>query len=233
MKQTIIILHGWGLRASVYKKLEELFDKKKYQVFALDLPGFGEEPLVNKNMNLTDYVHFLNTFIKGKKLFKVIIIAHSFGGRIALKYSVEDPQIVSKLILTGVPVIRNISLLKWVMYNLIVVGGNVFKVFPYAIHSLIRKSLYFMIGEWDYYNAGPRKQVFRNIIGEDLIQYAKKIEVPVLLVWGEDDRMTPSSDVEKIKKFIPQAQSIIVPGVGHKLPYENPQVFYKAIEVFI
>ncbi len=66
MKQPILILHGWGLRASVYKELEKFFEKKKYQVFLLDLPGFGDEPLISSNMNLADYVHFLNEFIAKK-----------------------------------------------------------------------------------------------------------------------------------------------------------------------
>lgn len=232
-KIPIIILHGWGLKGSTYSMTAQLFEKKGYRVFLPDLPGFGSEPLISSSMDLSDYVTFLKKFVEKKKIAKFFLIGHSFGGRIALKYTALHEDSVSKVILTGVPIVRHLTWKKWIVYYLAFFGGAVFKMFPLAVKRFLQKILYFMIGEWDYYNAGPRKEVFKKIISEDLVQYAKKISIPVLLLWGKNDKLTPASDVAVIKKIIPQAQSVIVSNIGHKLPYENPEIFVKDVLSFI
>ena len=232
-RQPIIILHGWGLHGKVYGRLEMILKNEGYKVFVPDLPGFGAEPLQKPSMNLDDYVTFVHDFIARKKIQKVILIGHSFGGRVVIKYAWKYPHNVSKLILTGVPIIRKKSSIKQIAYLAAVLGGKVFSVFPKKPKEFFRKTLYFAIGEWDYYKSGPLKQVFKNIIGEDLVQYVQKIKIPTLLIWGKDDRLVAVSTVEKIKNYIPHAKVIIVSKTGHKLPYENAALFFEKILPFI
>lgn len=232
-KPSILLLHGWGLRAQVYKDLINILKEKGHSVYSLDLPGFGSEPLVHNNMALDDYIVFVRRFIEKRKLIKPIIIGHSFGGRVAIKYTWKYPDEVSKLILTGVPIIRHTSVIKKLAFVTAVLGGMIFKGFPKGTKQILRKALYRFIGEWDYYNAGKLQQVFKNIIEEDLIQYAREVHVPTLLIWGANDRLTPASDIKKIKKYLPHAQSFIIGNVGHKLPYTDPQLFFKAIQSII
>jgi len=232
-KKNIIILHGWGLSGKTYSRLIELFKKEGCLVFAPDLPGFGSEPLQKPSTELNDYVKFVHDFIMKHKMQKVILIGHSFGGRVAIKYAFEHPKNVSKLILTGVPVIRKKSLQKQLAFIAAIVGGKFLSLFPQTAREFFRKILYFMIGEWDYYKSGPLKQVFKNIIGEDLVQYIQKIKIPTLLIWGKDDRLVSASSVEKIKNYIPHAKVIIVSKTGHKLPYENAALFFEKVLPFI
>lgn len=228
-KNSIIILHGWGLCGDKYQALKKLLEEKGYKVFTPDLPGFGSEPLVNSNMVLDDYVVFLRKFIEKNKITKPILIGHSFGGRVAVKYVWKYPNDVASLILTGVPIIRHTTLKRKIAYIVAVVGGKIFKLFPKETKAFLRKILYTSIGEWDYYKAGPLQQVFKNIIGEELTMYAKNISVPTYLVWGAGDRIVPASDVSKIKKIIPHAVTMVVEGEDHKLPYISPKNFIKAI----
>lgn len=229
----IIILHGWGLNGQKYEKLSELLKKKGYKVSAPDLPGFGSEPLKSESMNLGDYVKFLDNLIKKNKISKPILIGHSFGGRIALRYAFENPSKVSKLILTGTPIIREKSFSKKIVYATAVIGGKIFKKFPNNLKERIRKILYFAIGEWDYYKAGSLKQVFKNIIGEDLIKYIKEIKIPVFLIWGENDKIVPAKYLKDIKKLNREVTCKTVPGIGHKLPYEKPEQFLEEIKSLI
>lgn len=231
--KTIIILHGWGLEGSKYRNLAALFKEKNFNVLNPDLPGFGSRPLVSSNMNLDDYVEFLNGFIRKNKIRKPILLGHSFGGRIAIKYAWLYPKKVDKLILTGVPIIRNRSLLKKIYFVLAIFFGIIFKFFPSFLKQKIRKAFYFAVDEWDYYNAGPLKQVFKNITEEDLGKYTKETNVPIFLVWGKDDKITPICDLSKIKKLNSSAKTVVVDGIGHKLPYENPKEFYKSLSNFI
>lgn len=233
MRDPIIILHGWGLRKTLYIPLANLLRKAGYGVHLLDMPGFGEEPLKTHSMNLDDYVEYVRQYMKINNILRVIFIGHSFGGRVALKYAWRYPKEVSRVIFTGVPIIREQSFYRLLLFLSAQLGGLVFRLFPRVVQLSMRKFLYFLLGEWDYYNAGSLKQVFKNIVNEDLIHYARELKTPTLLVWGKNDAITPVSTVAKIKKIMPEAQTVIISGVGHKLPYEKPGEFFKALKAFL
>src|SRR5437868_1870950 len=103
MKSPILILHGWGKTGSAYSAIQKLFEEKGYEVFAPNLPGFGSESLVKPVMNIDDYAEWVIEYLKKKKRKKVILIGHSFGGRISAKLTAFHPELVEKLILTGAP----------------------------------------------------------------------------------------------------------------------------------
>ena len=92
----IILLHGWGVDSSCFDDLMDSL-KEKYQVFAIDLPGFGKSVEPSDYYVLEDYVGLVEQFVNDKKLANPIILGHSFGGRIAIRYASRHR--VSKLIL--------------------------------------------------------------------------------------------------------------------------------------
>lgn len=222
-KFPVVILHGWGLRGSVYQKLVALLQKRGHRVFAPDLPGFGNEPLVHPSMAVDDYVVFVRSFMKKKRIKKPVVIGHSFGGRVAVKLAYRFPQEVNRIVLTGVPLTRDRSLPKKFWYIGAVVFGVVFSNFPQSVKNSLRKILYTMVGEWDYYKAGKLKQVFKNVVGEEMLPYLERISVPSILVWGENDMMTR----------VPHRKVTVVPRAGHTLPYQQPEAFVKAIGKFL
>lgn len=233
MKKNIIILHGWGLNGSKYSELEKVLQKKGYEVFAPDLPGFGSEALKSKSMKLDDYVDFVKEYIKKNDIKDIVLIGHSFGGRVCVKFAWMYPAYISKVILTGVPIIRNVTIKKRIAFLVAKSGKIALEKMPFSIKNLFRKILYKSIGEWDYYKSGNLKEVFKNIVNEDLRVYLKQLQHPVYLVWGEEDKFVPVSDIKKIKKLLPGCKSVVITNEGHSLPYKNPEVFYKAIEKFL
>lgn len=233
MSQSIIILHGWGLRGKTYARLEEILKKNGYSVFAPDLPGFGDEPLPSPSFKLSDYVAFIDDLLKKQKFDKPIFIGHSFGGRVSIKYAFTYPEKTKKIILTGVPIIREISFKKKIAFIAATLGGKVMKQFPLSFHNFFRKALYYWIGDWDYYKSGPLKQLFVNIIGEDLVQYITQLKVPVVLVWGKRDAIVPVSILDKVKKLVPNAEVVIMPDANHSPLRDNPEEFYEAIKPFL
>lgn len=232
MKKHVLILHGWGLQGSRYNDLVAQFPSS-YIVDTLDFPGFGNEPLPREDMNLSDYVEFVRNFLRAKRIKSVIIIGHSFGGRVGTKLAYQYPDTVEKLILTGTPIIRHIGFKQKVARIIAPIGKGFIETLPARIGELSRKALYKFIGEYDYLKAGKLKKLLTNVVNEDLTAYAHAITCPVLLVWGEEDTFTPASDVAAIQKIMPHAQGVIVPGTAHRLPYYNPELFVKAIESFI
>lgn len=233
MHSPILVLHGWRLNSTYYSSLLEILKKNGFQAYALDLPGFGEEPLRSKTMNLSDYVSFIKEYIDKKKWQKVTLIGHSFGGRVSLKYTSDNSDKVDTLILTGVPIIRDMSFKKKAQFVVASAGSKTLQILPKNLYEFLRKSLYYVIGEWDYYKSGELKGVFKNIISEDLIPFIKKVTVPTVLVWGEKDTITPTRFLSKIKDLNPNIITRVIPESGHSVIHKSPEEFYKTIKEFL
>src|SRR5436190_16862468 len=101
MTKTILILHGWGKTGPAYSEIQNIFEKKGYRVYSPDLPGFGNNPLQKDALVFDDYISFVHDYISKTKEKKVILLGHSFGGRIAIRFTALYPQMVASLILTG------------------------------------------------------------------------------------------------------------------------------------
>lgn len=232
MKKNVVILHGWGLDEYRYAELVKKFPSKEFRVFCPDLPGFGREPL-NNTKNLSDYVLFVKEYMKKHKIPSAIFIGHSFGGRIVVKLQYLYPELVQKMILTGVPIVRHFSIKKSIVSFVVFLGKLPSKALPITTQNIFRKIIYKILGEYDYYKAGKLKLVFTRIVNEDLFAYISHVSCPVLLVWGQYDTLTPKEDMVTIKESIPQARSIVVSNTTHSLPYKNPDTFFQGIRSFI
>lgn len=233
-KIPIIILHGWYLNHNFYTEIKKIFEKNEYTVFVPDLPGFGDEKLIKPVMDLDDYVDFVLNFFKKNKIKSAIIIGHSFGGRIATKIAYFHPELVNKLILTGVPLIRSRQSLAIKLMAFVGVSSKViFNLLPDNWYNFFRKVLYKLIGQWDYYKAGILKETFKKIINEDLSKLTYGIEVPTLLVWGKEEKVVSVSVGEEINRRILNSKFILVENATHMLPCRKPEEFSKVVLDFI
>lgn len=235
MKVPIVILHGWGANSSTWQIPKTLLEKAGFSVFVPDLPGFGKEVLLKLPWSISDYVDFVLRFAKEKSQGKFILVGHSFGGRIAIKLAAEYPEKVEKLILTGVPA-RGGKTLKALIFNLLAKIGKVFFFLPpfSFFGPLVRKFLYYLAGEWDYYKTvGTMRQTFKNVINEDLVSLLSKINLPTLILWGKEDKLTSVLLAHFLKEKISQAKLVTLPTASHKFPYENPEVFVKEVVKFL
>lgn len=232
-KTPIIILHGWKLESSSYKDLASLLKKNGHTTFVWDLPGFGKEELPFEDFTLSDYVDFVIGKMDKEKIEKAIFIGHSFGGRVALLLSSEHPSRVEKIILTGVPVINNTSLVKQIQFKVAKLGKAFLSIMPFFVQEFFRKVLYHVIGEYDYYNAGKLESVFKNITSVDLLPYFNNAKMPIICVWGTQDLIVPISVMNKMKRIKPEITCIRLEELGHSPLRDNPEIYYKAIENYI
>jgi pimeloyl-ACP methyl ester carboxylesterase len=232
----IIILHGWNLSGEKFSPLSDLLKLHKYPVFSPDLPGFGNNYELKKTLTLDDYVKFLQLYISKLGCEKVILIGHSFGGRVAIKYSVKNPEKVTLLFLTGVPGLPPVRKMK-VMFFLIIskVGKYIFK-FPLLspFEAIFRKYLYKGARAGDYYKAsGLLKKTFLNVINEDLIGYMKKLTVKTVLIWGKDDHTVSYKIAVKMSKLMTRSTLHVTEGENHRYPYSSPIKFYSIMKRYL
>lgn len=235
-KPAIIILHGWGLSAFRFLGLSTLLTKKGYSVFTPDFPGFGKSRIPDRPFTLLDYVDFLRSYIQKQKMDSFIIIGHSFGGRVALRYAAVQPEALRALILTGTPGFTPVARKKLFFFILLAKIGKVFfSVWPLTLLSeKIRPWYYYLVGAREFYRAeGVMRETFKLVVQEELQSAMKKVCVPTLLVWGSEDSITPIWIAKKMKEFITGSTLEIIKARDHGVSFKDPHVFVSRIEKFL
>ncbi len=188
--KTILLLHGWADSLATFKNLTTELSKK-YEVVALDLPGFGASQTPKNTWELKDYATFVKSFVNKTELNNIYcLIGHSNGGAIAIK-ALDQGLEASNLILISGAGIRGEDKTK---LGVIKFGAKAGKILTYPLpkkyKSGLKTKLYKSIGS-DYLVAEHMSDTFKKIVSEDVRDLAKNISVPTLLIYGEDDESTP------------------------------------------
>lgn len=95
----IVALHGWGRDGSDFATILSGLD-----AVSIHLPGFGPAPAPDDVWGSDDYADLVAEAIAA--FAPVVIVAHSFGGRVAVQLAAKRPELVRGLVLTGVPLVR-------------------------------------------------------------------------------------------------------------------------------
>ena len=207
----IVLLHGWGQNIEMMKPIGDNFCDR-FRITILDFPGFGKSNEPDYDWTISDYALMLEEFIKKLDIKKPVIMGHSFGGRVAIRYSANNP--IEKLILFGSPCIRIQEKLP-----LYVVVLKKLKQLPglNSFGEYMKK----YIGSRDYKAASPlMRKILVNTVNEDLSSYARNIEEPTLLIWGDRDTEAPLNDARQLEKIMIDAALIVLPG-SHYAYLEN------------
>ena len=108
----IIFLHGWGCSLGVFKHVVSEV-KNKYEVFLIDLPGFGKSSNLEIPLDVKEVTKVFKDFISKHNIINPILIGHSYGGRILIEYASSSLNI-DKLILIDSAGIKHKSIKKWI-----------------------------------------------------------------------------------------------------------------------
>ncbi len=236
MKSTLVVLHGWGLSGIRFAKLVASLNSHGDQVLAPDFPGFGEAPHPDKPWKLTDYVQWLREYLKNKRIVNPVLIGHSFGGRVALKYQELYPKSVRALILSGTPGFTPIPRQRLLLFIFLAKLGNfLFSIPPLSlVKDDVRRWYYYVVGAKELFRAeGVMRQTFKNVVEEKLVSAMESVSVPCLLVWGELDIIVPTPIAEKMARVIEGSELVIIPEADHGVPFKQPEVFVSYVERFL
>lgn len=204
----IIFLHGWGGSVASFKGVYNNLSKD-YYVINLDFYGFGNSDVPSRALSVSDYADSVRELIGYLGIDRTHIVAHSFGGRVAIKLAAEYPDIIDKIILVdsaGIKPRRGLKVyLRILRYKLLRALSKVF--------GKIDLTKY---GSADY-RALPEamKGTFVRVVNEDLTPLLKKITASVLIVWGEDDKDTPLYMAKKLHARIANSGLVVLKGAGH------------------
>jgi len=230
MKPTLVLLHGLFGSLSNWKYVIEHFEND-YTIHTPLLPILDER---NKN-NLEYLVDFVHHYIQEHTLTDIIVVGNSLGGHVGILYTHKYLENVKKLVLTG----------SSGLYE-----NNMLGSFPRRHdYNYIKQRV-----EYTFYDAATATQ---QLVDEvfSIIQDNKKcfqiiktartaqrnyttqelqnINIPTLLIWGKEDKITPVTVAEEFKQLLPDSHLFYIDECGHAPMMEKPTEFNTILSSFL
>ena len=217
----LVFLHGYlSSKESFYPQIN--YFSRHFRVTAPDLPGFGGSELIPAAWSVGEYADWLEGFLKERGIVFPCVIAHSFGGRVAIKCLARG--LIDRAVLTGCAgIVRRRTL----SYHLKVKSYRLVRKFAPRFAEA-------KFGSAEYRSLSPlMRESYKKIVNEDLREEAKRIARPVLYLNGERDRETPLSSVKILHECTAGSQLAVLKGCGHFAHLEKPLLFNLAAEEFL
>jgi len=234
--KAILLLHGWGDSLSTFDGLATYLVEKGFEVIRFDFPGFGGSPAPTHTWNVADYARLTSELLtKLKKTEFHAVIGHSFGGRVIIKSFAHQLLRTEKVVLIGAAGIKPAKTLKKRAFKVVAKVGKVATSFPglSQLRKGLRTKLYSAAGSTDYLLAGEMQKIFLLTINEDLLPDVSSINVPTLLIWGQEDYETPVKDGIAMESRIKDSRLVVVPETGHFVFKDDFTAVKKELELFL
>jgi pimeloyl-ACP methyl ester carboxylesterase len=229
--EVLLLLHGLMGSLSNWDAVVEEF-KSKYRVLIPILPIY-DAPLITTGVkNLSKFVH---KFIKYKKLSNVTVLGNSLGGHVALVYVLAHPENIKAMVLTGssglyenafggsFPRRESIDFVRekvqFTFYDPAVATDEMVNEIYKLIndrHSVIRL-------------LAMAKSAIRHNMKKDL----HKMHLPVSLIWGRNDKITPPDVALEFNEFLPDSELHWIDQCGHAPMMERPEEFNRLLAAFL
>jgi pimeloyl-ACP methyl ester carboxylesterase len=223
---TVLALHGWSRSRRDFSAVLAPPEVEPLDAIALDLPGFGSTPAPPEAWGSRQYAELVAEVLPDMAR-PVVVLGHSFGGRVALQLAAARPDDVAALVLTGVPLVRP-------------EGKGPRPPLPFTAGRLLRRAgllsesrmeaLRRRYGSTDYRAAeGVMRQVLVRLVNERYDEVLAKVRCPVILVWGDDDSVTPIDMARTAEGRFADARLVVAPGAGHLTPLSIPLAVHEAV----
>ncbi len=239
LKPILVFLHGWQRSHQDFDIIAQNFNKIGFSTLLIDLPGFGKSNLPQFAWTIEDYADFLSDFLQKiskssrflQEHLSYILIGHSFGGRVVIKFAAKYPTMVKKMVLIASGGVKHKSL-KIVLLRYL---AKIMKFFLKTLRlSKLSQALQAMFSSPDYLAlSGVMKQIFLNAINEDLTLQANKIKCPTLIIWGENDEELSPQDAFILGRTISDSSVKILENAGHFVFLEKSEDFFNILRKFI
>jgi len=232
---TIVLVHGFGANKDNWTRIaRELTDD--FNVYAIDLPGHGEssKPL-DLGYRLEEQVGHLDRILEALGINDMHMMGNSMGGGITALYAATYPDKIKTAVLfdpAGILDYEN------EMVGMVLAGDNPLipgkpgdfeRLMDFAMEEkpFVPWPILDVMEEKAIANQDVNKVIFAAIreVGftSDFRNTIKRIEVPVLIVWGKEDRILDYRNGEVFQHAIPGAQLEILGGIGHAPMIEAPE----------
>lgn len=248
---TIVLVHGFGASLETWYDVYPMLSRD-YNVVALDLKGsgFSSKPEDGK-YGPRDQANLLASFLRKMKFSNVVLAGHSLGGGISLLtflQSPRNPRIKSLILIDSAgypqkvpffvaevrnPLTRGFSYLMSPESRARYVLRRIFCVKSQLTSDRIHRYSFFLDLPGSRYALTQTAKSIEIANLADLNLEFRSIDIPTLIIWGEDDPAIPLSNGRRFAADIKGARLVVVPGAGHVPHEECPSMVFGAINQFL
>lgn len=224
-KNFIVFLHGWGADKNSFLWIREYFED--YSLLFVDFPGFGESEQPEKPYGVFEYVSELKELLDKFLIENLILVGHSFGGRVAIKFAFlfQNNYLSFRLCLVdsaGIKPKRNLKyyyrLYRFKFYKKFFPNSEKLNNFGSSDYKALSSNM---------------KRTFIRVVNEDLSTYAKYITAKTIIIWGRNDRETKIYMAKKLHKLIKNSKLKIIEDAGHFSFLDQPYQFLITFQSFL
>lgn len=221
---TYVFLHGWGLSKNSFEKVVQNMDSTHAKIL-IDLFGFGKSGMPKDYFDTYEYAYQVFLLLKKLCVNKIILVGHSFGGRLTLILSAIFGIDVVSIVLTSSAGLNRFDIIKSIKVRL-------YKIKKYMVerHLLPDRALQ-KYGSSDYKNlSSSMKGVFVRVVNQDLGFLCNRITCNTIMVWDKKDRTTKYWMAKKLSQLISNSVIEIYNNGGHFCCFVNARKFAKLLD---
>jgi pimeloyl-ACP methyl ester carboxylesterase len=242
--KSLLIIHGFLGMSDNWKSFGALYAAKGFQVHILDLRNHGKS-FHSEDFSYDIMAQDVLEYCQNHNLNQVSIIGHSMGGKVAMLFATNYPEMAEKLI------VADIGPKYYAPHHQDILAGlNAVDFTSKPDRASVEETLYPFIPDFgtrqflmkNLYWKEPGKLDFRfnlkvfnekiEVIGTALLEEAL-FEKPTLFIRGGNSRYILDTDLPEINKHFPNFELATIPNVGHWLHAENPQLFFEETIKFL
>jgi pimeloyl-ACP methyl ester carboxylesterase len=230
-REVVLFIHGAGGGEYTWS-YQKAFFEKRFNPIIIELPGHGASEGEGEE-EIERYAEHVYSFLKVLTLSNVFLVGHSMGGAITQTLALKHAEVIKGIILVGT--------------------GVRLKVFPMILDGIrsnfaetVRK-----ITQFAYSRNTPSEVIDRGVAdmmrcrpeilyGDflacdrfDVMAELDKINVPTLIVCGDEDQLTPVKYSQFLLQHIKGSRLEVLPGAGHMVMMEAAETFNEKIGEFI
>jgi pimeloyl-ACP methyl ester carboxylesterase len=242
----ILFLHGFGSSLHTWDEVAAALEGE-FRVIRLDLPGFGltgPDPTGDYSDTRSGVV--LAALLDALGVARAHVAGSSMGGRIAWRFAADHPARVERLVLMAPDGFASPGM----EYGRAPRIGLLMQALPYTLpRFVVKRGMAPAYGDpaaltealVERYHAmliapGVRRAVLDRMRQHILVPpepILARIAAPTLLLWGEKDAMVPATNAADYLRALPDARSVVLPGIGHVPMEEAPAATANAIRQFL
>ena len=238
--EAIIFLHGYSDSWFSFSRVLPLLSPS-YHAIALTQRGHGDSDKPECCYTVDDFATDVDAFMDAVGIERATVVGHSGGTLIAPRVALSYPSRVSRLVLIGSAIMGHnneamVGLGEEVRALEDPVSPEFAREFQEStiyhpvpeefLATAVSESLKMPAGVWRDYMEGV-------ILTPDHAARLGEIDVPTLILWGEQDAMFPREEEERLARTIPDATLKAYPETGHAMHWERLEEVVRDLEAFM
>jgi pimeloyl-ACP methyl ester carboxylesterase len=225
----VVLIHGLGGRSEDWRNLAPYLTRAGYRVYMPDLPGYGRsERPPDFSYSVRDEAGIVIGFLNALRLKQVDLGGWSMGGWIVQLVAAQAPERVARLMLfdsAGLHVVPDWDTRLFNPKNAAQLDEleSLLTPHPHRIPGFVATDILRLSGRGGWV---IDRAVASMLTGQDVTDaLLPKLRMPLLIVWGDKDRLFPADQAETMHRLAPLSELDFASGCGHLAPVEcAPQI---------